>query len=89
MPLIDAGGVACPKKSDPQQTTAPVPAWIAQLCPPPSAIAVALQDWPGAMVIVSHDVEFVASLEPARVLLMPDGTLDAWDDELLDLVELA
>ena len=58
---------------------------------PPSrtAIAVALQDWPGAMLIVSHDVEFVHALAPQRVLLMPDGTLDHWDDELLDLVELA
>ena len=36
---------------------------------PPSrtAIAVALQDWPGAMVIVSHDTEFVRSPRaPAR-----------------------
>jgi ATPase subunit of ABC transporter with duplicated ATPase domains len=58
---------------------------------PPSrtAIAVALQDWPGAMVIVSHDTEFVRALAPQRVLMMPDGTLDHWDDDLLDLVELA
>ena len=46
---------------------------------PPSrtAIAQALQDWPGAMVIVSHDAEFVEALAPQRVLLMPDGTLDS------------
>jgi ATPase subunit of ABC transporter with duplicated ATPase domains len=58
---------------------------------PPSrtAIAEALQDWPGAMVIVSHDAEFVEALEPQRVLLMPEGTLDHWDDELLELVSLA
>ncbi len=58
---------------------------------PPSrtAIAQALQDWPGAMVIVSHDTEFVDALEPERVLLMPDGTLDYWDEDLLDLVALA
>ena len=33
---------------------------------PPSrtAIAEALQDWPGAMVIVSHDPEFVEALAP-------------------------
>ncbi len=36
-------------------------------------IAEALQDWPGAMVIVSHDAEFVEALEPERVLMMPDG----------------
>ena len=38
-----------------------------------TAIAEALQDWPGAMVIVSHDTEFVEALAPERVLLMPDG----------------
>jgi hypothetical protein len=41
------------------------------------------------MVIVSHDPEFVAELEPQRVLLMPDGTLDYWDDGFLDLVSMA
>jgi ATPase subunit of ABC transporter with duplicated ATPase domains len=58
---------------------------------PPSraAIAEALQGWPGAMVIVSHDTQFVEALEPDRVLMMPDGDLDFWDAELLDLVALA
>jgi ATPase subunit of ABC transporter with duplicated ATPase domains len=58
---------------------------------PPSrtAIADALQGWPGAMVLVSHDPEFVEALEPERVLLMPDGDLDYWNEDLLDLVELA
>jgi ATPase subunit of ABC transporter with duplicated ATPase domains len=53
------------------------------------AVAEALKDWPGAMVIVSHDRDFVARLAPERVLLMPDGTLDHWSDDLLDLVSLA
>jgi ATPase subunit of ABC transporter with duplicated ATPase domains len=58
---------------------------------PPSrtAIAEALQDWPGAMVIVSHDTEFVEALEPERVLMMPDGDIDFWSEDLLDLVALA
>jgi ATPase subunit of ABC transporter with duplicated ATPase domains len=58
---------------------------------PPSrtAIAAALAGWSGGMVIVSHDVEFVQALEPHRVLLMPDGELDHWDEDLLDLVALA
>ncbi|MCJ7832007.1 MAG: ATP-binding cassette domain-containing protein, partial [Actinobacteria bacterium] len=58
---------------------------------PPSrtAIAQALAAWPGTMVLVSHDPEFVEALQPGRVLFMPDGENDAWDDELLDLVELA
>jgi ATPase subunit of ABC transporter with duplicated ATPase domains len=58
---------------------------------PPSrtAIARALADWPGAMVIVSHDAEFVEALAPDRVLMMPEGDLDFWDEGLLDLVSLA
>ena len=47
------------------------------------------EDWPGAMVIVSHDPEFVTALAPERVLLMPDGQLDYFGDDHLDLVELA
>ena len=41
------------------------------------------------MVLVSHDTEFVAELAPDRVLMMPDGIVDYWSDDLLDLVELA
>ncbi len=57
--------------------------------PSRSAIAQALAGWGGAMIIVSHDPEFVAELAPQRVLLMPDGTLDYWDDGFLDLVTMA
>ena len=58
---------------------------------PPSRAAVgdALASWKGAMVIVSHDPEFVRELRPQRVLLMPDGTLDYMSDDMLDLVALA
>ena len=58
---------------------------------PPSreAIGRALASWPGAMVIVSHDVGFVAELAPGRVLIMPEGTEDHWSDGMLDLVALA
>jgi ATPase subunit of ABC transporter with duplicated ATPase domains len=58
---------------------------------PPSrtAIAQALRDWPGAMVIVSHDTEFVEALAPERILMMPEGTLDHWSEDLLELVALA
>ena len=38
---------------------------------------------------MSHDTEFVGRLEPDRVLLMPDGDLDYFSDDLLDLVALA
>jgi ATPase subunit of ABC transporter with duplicated ATPase domains len=58
---------------------------------PPSreAIGSALSAWPGAMILVSHDPEFVTELAPDRVLLLPDGTEDAWSDDLLDLVAMA
>jgi ATPase subunit of ABC transporter with duplicated ATPase domains len=58
---------------------------------PPSreAIGQALAGWPGAMIVVSHDVGFVAELAPDRVLLMPDGTEDRWSDDLLELVAMA
>jgi ATPase subunit of ABC transporter with duplicated ATPase domains len=58
---------------------------------PPSrtAIAEALQGWPGTMIIVSHDPEFVEALAPERVLLMPDGQLDYFGDDHRDLIELA
>jgi ATPase subunit of ABC transporter with duplicated ATPase domains len=58
---------------------------------PPSreAVATALGGWPGTMLIVSHDAQFVRGLEPNRALIMPEGDLDYWSDDLLELVELA
>ena len=58
---------------------------------PPSrlAVAAALASWPGAIVLVSHDGEFVSALEPDRVLLLPEGEVDYWSEDLLELVALA
>jgi ATPase subunit of ABC transporter with duplicated ATPase domains len=53
------------------------------------AVAEGLRGWPGSILLVSHDAAFVRDLEPDRVLLMPEGTLDHWADDYLDLVELA
>jgi ATPase subunit of ABC transporter with duplicated ATPase domains len=41
------------------------------------------------MVIVSHDPEFVESLQPQRVLFMPEGRVDYWEEDLLEVVSLA
>jgi len=49
----------------------------------------ALASWPGTMIVVSHDVEFVKALDPDRALLMPEGQLDYFSDDMLDLVEMA
>ena len=58
---------------------------------PPSrtGVARALAEWPGTMVIVSHDPEFVEALRPQRVLFMPEGRVDYWEEDLLDVVSLA
>jgi ATPase subunit of ABC transporter with duplicated ATPase domains len=58
---------------------------------PPSreAVAEALAAWPGAMVLVSHDAAFVEALAPHRALQLPEGTVDWFSDDLLELVELA
>ena len=51
--------------------------------------AAALADWPGTIILVSHDAPFVRDLQPDRVLLMPEGQVDHWRDDLLELVEMA
>jgi len=58
---------------------------------PPSrtGVATALAAWPGTMVIVSHDPEFVEALQPGRVLFMPEGRLDYWEEDFLDVVSMA
>jgi ATPase subunit of ABC transporter with duplicated ATPase domains len=58
---------------------------------PPSrtAVADALKAWPGAIIFVSHDTEFVFELAPTKVLLMPDGDVDYFSDDWLELVSLA
>jgi ATPase subunit of ABC transporter with duplicated ATPase domains len=58
---------------------------------PPSrqAVADALVDWPGAIILVSHDEDFVRELAPTKVLLMPDGDVDYFSDDWLDLVSMS
>ena len=58
---------------------------------PPSrrSVADALIGWKGSLVFVSHDVEFVERLSPTKVLLMPDGQVDYFNEDWLELVSLA
>ncbi len=53
------------------------------------AVLGALQRYAGTVVLVSHDAEFVAGLEPDRVIVMPDGELLSFDENTMELVELA
>ena len=49
----------------------------------------ALAHYEGAVVLVSHDPGAVESLNPERVLILPDGVEDIWNQEYQDLIELA
>ena len=53
------------------------------------AVADALASWKGSIIFVSHDTEFVERLEPTKVLLMPDGQVDYFGEDWLDVVSLA
>jgi ATPase subunit of ABC transporter with duplicated ATPase domains len=49
----------------------------------------ALRNYSGAVVMVSHDEGAVQALNPERVVLLPDGVEDLWNEDYLDLVTLA
>lgn len=49
----------------------------------------ALAHYEGAVVLVSHDPGAVQSLNPERVLILPDGVEDIWSQEYQELIELA
>jgi ATPase subunit of ABC transporter with duplicated ATPase domains len=52
-------------------------------------ILAALRSYTGAIVLVTHDEEAVEALSPERVILLPDGVEDAWNEDFEDLVALA
>ena len=49
----------------------------------------ALSTYEGAVVMVTHDEGAVEALTPERVLLLPDGDEDLWNDSYAELVSLA
>jgi ATPase subunit of ABC transporter with duplicated ATPase domains len=49
----------------------------------------ALRSFTGAVVMVTHDEGAVDALQPERVVLLPDGVEDLWNDSYADLVSLA
>ena len=49
----------------------------------------ALRNYSGAVVLVSHDEGAVEALNPERVVLLPDGIEDHWNEDYLDLITLA
>jgi ATPase subunit of ABC transporter with duplicated ATPase domains len=52
------------------------------------AVGAMLRDWPGTLVIVSHDRRFIAALEPTHCLMLPSERYDLWREENLDEAEL-
>jgi ATPase subunit of ABC transporter with duplicated ATPase domains len=52
-------------------------------------VLAAIRSYEGAIVLVTHDEGAVAALEPDRVLLLPDGDEDLWNDDYADLISLA
>ena len=53
------------------------------------AVAAALENWKGSIIMVSHDEEFVQRLNPTKVILLPDGEVDYFSPEWLELVSLS
>ena len=49
----------------------------------------ALGTYTGAVVLVTHDPGAVKALKPERVIIMTDGDQDLWNDEYMEIVELA
>ena len=49
----------------------------------------ALSTYEGAVVLVTHDEGAVKALKPQRVLIMPDGDEDLWQDDYLELISIA
>ncbi|WP_459984440.1 ribosomal protection-like ABC-F family protein [Nocardioides sp. AN3] len=49
----------------------------------------AIRRYEGAIILVTHDEGAVQALEPDRVLILPDGVEDLWNDSYADLVSLA
>jgi ATPase subunit of ABC transporter with duplicated ATPase domains len=53
------------------------------------ALLGALSVYEGTIVLVSHDTDFVAQLQPDRALMMPEAEVHWFDESMLDLVAMA
>ena len=46
----------------------------------------AIDGYKGACILVTHDRGALEALKPDRILLLPDGVEDRWQEDYLDLV---
>ncbi|WP_300679507.1 ABC-F family ATP-binding cassette domain-containing protein [Nocardioides sp.] len=49
----------------------------------------AIRAYEGAIILVTHDEGAVHALEPDRVLILPDGVEDLWNESYAELISLA
>jgi ATPase subunit of ABC transporter with duplicated ATPase domains len=52
-------------------------------------VLAAIRSYQGAIILVTHDEGAVSALEPDRVLILPDGVEDLYNEEYADLIALA
>ncbi|CAN5807633.1 ABC-F family ATP-binding cassette domain-containing protein [soil metagenome] len=52
-------------------------------------VLAAIRTYGGGIVLVTHDEGAVQALHPDRVLILPEGTEDLWNEDYADLVALA
>ena len=52
-------------------------------------IGEALGNYPGTIISVTHDVEFVQHLKPNTLLLMPEGRIVIYDEKYDELLQRA
>lgn len=53
------------------------------------AVAEAFSGFQGTIILVSHDTDFVAALDPQWALILPQGLIVPFDDTILELVAMA
>ncbi|MBI4897598.1 MAG: ABC-F family ATP-binding cassette domain-containing protein [Actinobacteria bacterium] len=52
-------------------------------------VAEALDSWPGTVIVVSHDTEFIDALNPDFSLVLPEADFSHWQESDLEMVALA
>lgn len=46
-----------------------------------------LKNYKGTILVTSHDTEFLKELQPDKILFLPQGKIDYFDEEKLDYIK--